>query len=69
MTLQELETWFKNVELPTAPIMLLPGTTILDVDQFLESHFIPLRSNPDALTNKPILDRLYAFKLLVESNL
>ncbi|KQC02118.1 hypothetical protein [Pedobacter sp. Hv1] len=69
MTIQELENWFKNVELPATPIMLLPGTTITDVDKFLESHFIPLRANPNALSSKPIWDRLFAFKLLIESNL
>jgi hypothetical protein len=69
MKVQELEEWFAKVELPKAPVMLLPGTTILDVDKFLESHFSPIRTEPDAIVNKPIWDRLYAFKLLIESNL
>jgi hypothetical protein len=60
MKVQELEEWFAKVELPKAPVML---------DKFLESHFSPIRTEPDAIVNKPIWDRLYAFKLLIESNL
>ncbi|TCC88669.1 hypothetical protein EZ428_18705 [Pedobacter frigiditerrae] len=69
MTIPELEQWFKSVELPAAPLYLNPATKINDVSQFLESHFSPLRNNPITNINEPLLDRLLAFKLLIESNL
>lgn len=72
MTMQEvneLEEWFKNVELPKPPVLLFPGTEIADVNKFLEVQFISLRANPDSKTNVPVLYRLKAFKLLIESNL
>jgi len=39
------------------------------VEQFLDSHFYTLEVNPTSKINEPILDRLLAFKLLIESNL
>lgn len=69
MNVQELEIWFKSVELPKAPILLFPGTEIEDVHKFLESHFLALQTNPDSKSNVPIWFRLKAFKLLIESNL
>lgn len=69
MKIDELEAWFKNVELPAAPLYLNPATKINDVELFLESHFAPLRHNPITKMNEPLLDRLLAFKLLIESNL
>ena len=69
MTIPELEQWFKSVELPPAPIYLNPATKINNVEHFLESHFSPLRNSPITKVNEPLLDRLLAFKLLIESNL
>jgi len=69
MTIQELETWFQKTELPAAPILLNPATQINDVKQFLDSHFYPLKLNPTSKINEPLLERLLAFKLLIESNL
>ncbi|TCC88503.1 hypothetical protein EZ428_17830 [Pedobacter frigiditerrae] len=69
MTIPELEQWFKSVELPAAPLYLNPATKINDVNYFLESHFSPLRDTPITSINQPLLDRLLAFKLLIESNL
>jgi len=72
MTLQEvteLEDWFKSVELPKPPVMLFPGTEIADVNRFLEVQFISLRNNPESKTNAPVIYRLKALKLLIESNL
>jgi len=69
MNVEELENWFKNVELPKAPVLLFPGTEIADVDKFLEIHFLALKSNPDSKANVPVWHRLKAFKLLIESNL
>lgn len=69
MNVQELEDWFKSVELPKPPIMLFPGTEIADLDQFLEVHFAALKANPDSKANVPVWYRLKALKLLIESNL
>lgn len=69
MTIEELEHWFTTVELPTAPVMLHPSTTITNVDHFLKSHFDPLKQNPNDRLAQPLMDRLLAFKLLIESNL
>ncbi|MGN7986188.1 DUF6965 family protein [Pedobacter sp. 22226] len=65
----DLEEWFKNVELPKPPVMLFLGTEIADVDRFLEVQFTSLRVDPNSKTNGPVLYRLKAFKLLIESNL
>jgi hypothetical protein len=64
-----LEDWFANTELPKAPVMLFPGTTIADLDKFLEVHFAALKANPDSKANVPVWYRLKSFKLLIESNL
>lgn len=65
----ELEDWFANNELPKGPTMLFPGTTITDMDKFLEVHFAALKANPDSKANVPVWHRLKALKLLIESNL
>ncbi|MFI5452245.1 DUF6965 family protein [Pedobacter sp. UC225_61] len=69
MNIEELEQWFKTVELPTAPLLLNPSTQINDVQLFLDSHFYPLKLGPINKINQPLLDRLLDFKLLIESNL
>jgi len=69
MTLEELEHWFTTVELPPSPVMLNPATKITDVNHFLESHFYALKLQPLNKITQPLLDRLLAFKLLIESNL
>ncbi len=69
MTLNELEAWFQHTPLPEAPILLNPSTRINNIEQFLESHFYPLKLSPNSKINEPLLDRLLAFKLLIESNL
>ncbi|MBO9676303.1 MAG: hypothetical protein J7577_22875 [Sphingobacteriaceae bacterium] len=72
MTLQEvfeLEEWLKNVELPKPPVMLFPGTDITDVNKFIEVQFISLKNDPNSKNNAPVIYRLKALKLLIESNL
>lgn len=71
MTIQEvneLEDWFSKNEMPKGPTMLFPGTTITDIDKFLETSFLSLKSNPDSKANVPVIFRLKALKLLIESN-
>lgn len=72
MTIQEvneLEEWFKSIELPKPPVMLFPGTEIADVNKFLEAQFTSLKVDPNSKPNVPVIYRLKAFKLLIESNL
>ncbi len=72
MTMQEvndLEAWFKAVELPKPPVLLFPGTEIADVNKFLEAQFTALKVDPGSKVNVPVIYRLKAFKLLIESNL
>ena len=69
MTIPELEQWFKKVEMPATPLYLNPATKINDINYFLESHFGPLRLDPDNRINQPLSDRLLDLKLLIESNL
>lgn len=57
MTIQEvndLEEWFKNVELPKPPVMLFPGTKIADVNTFLEIQFAPLKVDLNSKSNAPV---------------
>ncbi|MDN3588582.1 hypothetical protein QWY86_18010 [Pedobacter aquatilis] len=68
MTIPELEDYFKTAEKPQTPILLNPATIINDYEHFLESHFAPLRKDPDSRVNQPLLWRLKALKLLIESN-
>lgn len=69
MTINELEEWFNNTELPAVPLYLNPATKINDIKQFLDSHFYPLKLNTNPKITQPLLDRLLDFKLLIESNL
>ena len=66
---QQLEEWFKNAPKPDMPVFLNAAVEVTDYDVFLESHFIPLRTKPEAKINAPILLRLQQMKLIIESNL
>lgn len=66
MTVEELEIWYKNVKLPEGPIQLYPGTTIVGLPLFLESHFNTLKKNPGSRNSKPSYDRLIDLKKILE---
>ncbi|PWS29283.1 hypothetical protein DHW03_05550 [Pedobacter yonginense] len=66
--IQKLEEFFAKAEKPEIPLMLNPATQINDYEHFLESHFTPLKHNPTSKVNQPLLWRLKALKLLIESN-
>ena len=68
MTISELEIWFQNAPRPEQPLMLNPATRINDIDHFLESHFAPLKADPNSRVNQSLLKRLLDLKLLIESN-
>jgi len=71
MTIQEvqqLEDFFAQAGKQQVPIYLNQATVITNYAHFLESHFMPLRLNPDAKVNLPLIHRLKMLKLLIESN-
>lgn len=68
MNIQELEEWFRNAPKPDMPVYLDAATKVNDYAHFLESHFAPLKANPDSRVNQPLLWRLKAMKLVIESN-
>jgi hypothetical protein len=71
MTIQEvaqLEEWFTNNEVPKGETMLFPGTTISDMDKFLETSFLSLKNDPASKANAPVIYRLKMLKLLIEAN-
>lgn len=68
MSISELEEWFANAPKPQMPVYLSPAEKINDYNQFLESHFEPLRGNPTSKVNAPLLNRLMKMKLVIESN-
>jgi len=69
MTIAELEEWFRNAPKPDLPVYLDNATKVNNYEHFLESHFSPLRLNPDSKVNQPLLWRLKAMKLVIESNM
>ncbi|WP_343521662.1 hypothetical protein [Pedobacter sp.] len=66
--IQQLEDFFNQAGKQQVPIYLNQATVITDYEHFLESHFTPLKLNPDAKVNQPLIHRLKMLKLLIESN-
>ncbi|KRT13687.1 hypothetical protein ASU31_23365 [Pedobacter ginsenosidimutans] len=66
--IQQLEDFFTQAGKQQVPIYLNQATIITDYAHFLESHFMPLKLNPDAKVNLPLIHRLKMLKLLIESN-
>ncbi|TBO41810.1 DUF6965 family protein [Pedobacter kyonggii] len=66
--IQQLEDFFTQAGKQEVPIYLNQATVITDYGHFLESHFMPLKLNPDAKVNLPLIHRLKMLKLLIESN-
>ncbi|KQS34426.1 hypothetical protein [Pedobacter sp. Leaf194] len=67
--ISQLEDFFANAPKQATPIYLNEATVIENYDHFLESHFTPLRLNPESRVNQPLIWRLKALKLIVEANL
>ncbi|MGM9476076.1 DUF6965 family protein [Pedobacter sp. GSP4] len=65
---QQLEDFFANAGKQQVPIYLNEATVITNYEHFLESHLVPLKLNPDAKVNLPLIHRLKMLKLLIESN-
>jgi hypothetical protein len=58
----ELENYFKGITLPTQSVKLNPFSTIVDVPQFIESHFENVKANNGKRTFLPYLQRLQGLK-------
>lgn len=69
MTVAQLEVYFRSAKLPETPFNLNPSHKILDVDLFLESHFIKLRGTqpPYNAIIRPMYDRLIELRNLLEN--
>lgn len=60
--INELESYFNQIKLPTKPIELCPGTTILDASKFINSHLATVKANNSNHTYIPYLHRLERLK-------
>ncbi len=66
--ISELEKYFDSIELPTRPIKLSPGSTIIDTPLFIESHFATVKRKNGNKTFLPHLNRLLKVKQLLTIN-
>lgn len=62
----DLQTFFDNTVLPTEPIKLSSGETVINIKTFLETHFISVRKYEGKAFAKPFLDRLVRLKTILE---
>ena len=67
--IEELESFFENIELPTYPIKVNEWSTISNCNQFIESHFATVKANNGKHIFLPHLNRLKELKkLLINQN-
>lgn len=60
--INELETYFANIQLPTQPVKLSKYSTITNCSLFIESHFATIKANNGKRTFLPYLNRLQELK-------
>jgi hypothetical protein len=65
----ELETFFKNTELPTEPTKLNKWTTILNCEIFIQSNLQTAKANNGNYTYEPYLNQLQELKDFLTINL
>lgn len=58
----DLETYFAGIELPTEPVAISPGCTILNCTTFVRNHIATVRANDGNKTFLPFLERLQGFR-------
>jgi hypothetical protein len=63
--LADMQTYFEGIELPTEPVVLSPGTTILNCATFVRNHIATVRAYDGDKTFLPYLERLRAFRGIV----
>ncbi len=60
--IEELENYFRSIELPTQPVKINRCSTIEDCSLFIESHFATVKRNNGNSTFLPYLKRLQELK-------
>ena len=60
--IEELETYFENIELPKQPIQLYSGISINDCRKFIETHIAAVKNNNGKTSFLPYLNRLFDLK-------
>jgi hypothetical protein len=67
--LEELESFFKSVELPKGELKMSASATIINVAKFVDSHLSILKANLDNKLYQPHYNRLVALKkMLIKKN-
>lgn len=56
--IEEIESFFKNRELPKDPLRLDKCSTIVDIQSFVKSHLYTIKANSGKRAFKPYLQRL-----------
>lgn len=64
-----LQNYFTGIELPAGQIRLDNWTTIINCQQFIESHLSTLRGNNGNVTYLPYLNRLQGLRQILTANL
>lgn len=60
--IEELETYFKSIEIPGEAIKLNKGTTIVDGSKFISAHLVIIKANNGKKRFTPYLNRLQELK-------
>ena len=64
--INELETFFTGIALPTQPVKLNQFSTITNVSLFIESHLTTIRANTGKRSFLPYLSRLKNLKAVIK---
>lgn len=64
--IEELESYFKTIELPNSPIQLKQGTKIISVQRFYDSYLTIVKANNGKELFKPYLNRLQELKTILK---
>ena len=62
----ELESFFKNIQLPKKEIKLNQCTTISNLNKFVSSHLATVKANNGSLIYLPYLVRLQELKVILK---
>jgi hypothetical protein len=68
MTVEELEGFYKDRELPRGPVKINKYATIIDPATFVEAEFYILHQNTDSKSHDSCRLRLIEFKHWLETN-
>ena len=65
--IEELESFFADIEIPAAPIELRPGETIIDPHKFIKSHLDTIIAQNGKPVYRSYRDNLIEFKTVLEN--